>query len=216
MFNQLKKLILYMFYFVKTPWLISGAFKHYIWSIDTKEKEIFLTFDDGPHPEITDFVLTQLKYYNAHATFFCVAKNVKSFPDMYTRILDEGHGVGNHTYNHLNGWKVKDKTYLNDISEANNYIDSKLFRPPYGKLSKFQAQQIAVFGFHIVMWTVLSGDFDKKINAEKCRDNVILNAKEGSIVVFHDSEKAFPRLKYALPEVLKFFSEKGYTFKALK
>ena len=204
-----------MFYFVKTPWLISAAFTHYIWEIDTQEKVIFLTFDDGPHPVATDYVLNQLKLFNAHATFFCVAKNVKEFPELYSRILNEGHGVGNHTFNHLNGWKVRDKKYLNDISEAIKYIDSKLFRPPYGKLSKFQAQQIAAFGLHIVMWTVLSGDFDKKISPEKCRNNVILNAKEGSIVVFHDSEKAFPRMQQALPEVLKYFTEKGFTFKAL-
>lgn len=205
-----------MFYFVKMPRLITAAFPHYVWNIDTEEKSIFLTFDDGPHPEATTFVLDELKKYNADATFFCVGKNVNLFPEVYTRILNEGHAVGNHTFNHLNGWKTGDKKYLDDVKEAAKYIDSLLFRPPYGKLGRFKAQQIKAFGMHVVMWSVLSGDFDNSLSAEKCRDNVILNAKEGSIVVFHDSEKSFTRMKGALPAVLQYFSEKGFSFKSLK
>lgn len=205
-----------MFYFVKMPRLITAAFPHYIWNIETEEKSIFLTFDDGPHPEATTFVLDELKKYNANATFFCVGKNVNLYPEVYTRILNEGHAVGNHTFNHLNGWKTGDKKYLDDVREAAKYIDSLLFRPPYGKLGRFKAQQIKAFGMHVVMWSVLSGDFDNSLSAEKCRDNVILNAKEGSIVVFHDSEKSFTRMKGALPAVLQYFSEKGFSFKSLK
>ncbi len=198
------------------PRLITAAFPHYIWNIETEEKSIFLTFDDGPHPEATTFVLDELKKYNANATFFCVGKNVNLYPEVYTRILNEGHAVGNHTFNHLNGWKTGDKKYLDDVREAAKYIDSLLFRPPYGKLGRFKAQQIKAFGMHVVMWSVLSGDFDNSLSAEKCRDNVILNAKEGSIVVFHDSEKSFTRMKGALPAVLQYFSEKGFSFKSLK
>jgi len=205
-----------MFYFVKMPRLITAAFPHYVWNIETEEKSIFLTFDDGPHPEATTFVLDELKKYNANATFFCVGKNVNLYPEVYTRILNEGHAVGNHTFNHLNGWKTGDKKYLDDVREAAKYIDSLLFRPPYGKLGRFKAQQIKAFGMHVVMWSVLSGDFDNSLSAEKCRDNVILNAKEGSIVVFHDSEKSFTRMKGALPAVLQYFSEKGFSFKSLK
>jgi len=205
-----------MFYFVKMPRLITAAFPHYVWNIETEEKSIFLTFDDGPHPEATTFVLDELKKYNANATFFCVGKNVNLYPEVYTRILNEGHAVGNHTFNHLNGWKTGDKKYLDDVREAAKYIDSLLFRPPYGKLGRFKAQQIKAFGMHVVMWSVLSGDFDNSLSAEKCRDNVILNAKEGSIVVFHDSEKSFTRMKGALPTVLQYFSEKGFSFKSLK
>lgn len=198
------------------PRLITAAFPHYVWNIETEEKSIFLTFDDGPHPEATTFVLDELKKYNANATFFCVGKNVNLYPEVYTRILNEGHAVGNHTFNHLNGWKTGDKKYLDDVREAAKYIDSLLFRPPYGKLGRFKAQQIKAFGMHVVMWSVLSGDFDSSLSAEKCRDNVILNAKEGSIVVFHDSEKSFTRMKGALPAVLQYFSEKGFSFKSLK
>jgi peptidoglycan/xylan/chitin deacetylase (PgdA/CDA1 family) len=207
------------YYLVKTPLLLKKIYPSYLWSINTKEKTLYLTFDDGPHPEITPFVLRQLKRYNARATFFCIGKNVVSFPEVYKQILDEGHGVGNHTYNHLNGWKTENETYHNDIAKASEVIDSALFRPCYGRITSFQAKNLkqVMKGKEptIVMWDVLSGDFDTECTPQQCLANVVLASVPGSIIVFHDSEKAFPRLEYALPKILYFFSEKGYLFKSL-
>ena len=207
-------------YFIKTPWWLKKIYSSYLWNIDTKKKILYLTFDDGPHPEATPFILTELKKYDALATFFCIGKNVLAWPDIYKRILDEGHSVGNHTQNHLNGWKTNNKRYMSDIAEATKYIDSDLFRPPYGRITSFQARNLrsAMRGrkAKVVMWDVLSADFDPSITPEKCMENVIFNSKPGSVIVFHDSEKAFPKIKYCLPKILNFFFEKGYRFDALK
>jgi peptidoglycan/xylan/chitin deacetylase (PgdA/CDA1 family) len=204
-----------MFYFVKTPWWLKKIYHSYTWQVDTQEKELFLTFDDGPHPTITPFVLEQLKQFNASATFFCIGKNVSAYPEVYQQILKEGHSIGNHTYNHLNGWKTDDKTYLENVEEASSIISSSLFRPPYGRIRSSQAKQIMQAGSKLIMWDVLSGDFDESLSKEKCLNNVVANSKPGSIIVFHDSEKAFPRLEYALPRTLDFFSNKGYRFSKL-
>jgi peptidoglycan-N-acetylglucosamine deacetylase len=208
-----------MFYLVKTPWLLKLIYSQCVWKLPAKEKVIYLTFDDGPHPEITPFVLSTLKKYEAKATFFCIGKNVAAYPDCYRNILEQGHRTGNHTNNHLNGWKVKDEEYINDIMAASKYIDSDLFRPPYGRITRFQIKALREKKnnpFNIIMWDVLSGDFDKAIDGEKCAMHVIAHARKGSVVVFHDSEKAFPRLEYALPKVLQFFSKKGYRFESLR
>ena len=206
-------------YFVKTPWWLKRVYSNYTWSLPTKEKIIYLTFDDGPHPQATPFVLDELKRYQAKAIFFCIGKNVKAYPEIYKRILDEGHAVGNHTQNHLNGWKTKDEIYLADIREASQYIDSHLFRPPYGRITKFQASNIKAAlrkdNAKIIMWDVVSGDFDDTLLPKDCLENVILNTNRGSIVVFHDSEKALPRLKFCLQETLKFFERKGFSFEKL-
>ena len=206
-----------MFYLVKSPWLLKKYYSECTWRINTDEKIIFLTFDDGPHPEATAFVLDELKKYNAKATFFCIGKNVKANFDTYKRILMEGHQVGNHTYDHLNGWKTSDKEYLNNIIEAAKIIDSNLFRPPYGKISKFQlsATRGERLQMKTIMWEVLSGDFDTSLKPENCYLNVIKNSKQGSIVVFHDSLKALPALQYALPRTLEYFSQKGFQFKSI-
>ncbi len=206
-----------MFYLKKTPGIISKIFKDRTWKIDTNEKILYLTFDDGPHPEATSFVLEQLKNFNAKATFFCVGKNVKENFSVYQRIIAEGHKVGNHTYSHLNGWKTDDKIYLEDIAKAAKIIDSDLFRPPYGRITKFQQKAISGNKLHLktIMWDVLSGDFDPAVSGENCYLNVVNNAKPGSIVVFHDSAKSFTTLQYALPGILKFYAEKGYQFPVL-
>ena len=208
-----------MFYFVKTPGWLKRIYDSYIWSIPVTDKILYLTFDDGPHPEATPFVLKELKKYNALATFFCIGKNVVSYPGIYKQIKNEGHSVGNHTYNHLNGWKTNNDDYLNDIALASNEIDSYLFRPPYGRITSFQAKNLkqAMKGKKpkVIMWDVLSGDFDTECTPQQCLANVIFASVPGSIIVFHDSEKAFPRLEYTLPKVLHYFSEKGYLFKAL-
>ena len=206
-----------MFYMVKTPGWLRKLYKNCVWELPGRGNVIYLTFDDGPHPEITDFVLDQLAVFNAHATFFCIGKNVVAHPQVYQRILAGGHAVGNHTFNHFNGWKTASDVYLADIGEAQKYIDSTLFRPPYGRITRFQLALIKNKRFNLtpVMWTVLSGDFDQKISAEKCLQNVLKHTEAGSIVVFHDSEKAWDRLKFSLPLVLAHFAEKGYRFEKM-
>ena len=204
-----------MLYFVKTPGWLMKLFPNRIWKINTLQKEVYFSFDDGPHPAISSFVLGQLAKYNAKASFFCIGKNVVAFPDIYQSIIEAGHTVGNHTHHHLNGFKVKDKDYLQDILIASEYIDSNLFRPPYGRMTGFQYRLIKN-KLKVIMWSVLSGDFDKEITKERCLENVLLNIQPGAIVVFHDSEKAFPHLQYVLPAALKYLSENGYSFKSLE
>ena len=208
-----------MFYFVKTPGWLKKIYDSYIWSIPESDKILYLTFDDGPHPEATPFVLKELKKHNALATFFCIGKNVVAYPDIYKQIIQEGHSVGNHTYNHLNGWKTNNEDYLNDIALASNEIDSYLFRPPYGRITSYQAKNLkpVMKGKEpkVIMWDVLSGDFDVTCSPKQCLANVLFASVPGSIIVFHDSEKAFSRLEYTLPKILQYFSEKGYLFKAL-
>ena len=207
-----------MFYLVRTPLWLKKVYPTHVWDITTKRNELFLSFDDGPHPIHTGFVLDELKKYNAKATFFCIGKNVLAYPEMYKRIIEEGHAVGNHTFNHLNGWKTRDDLYFEDIDLAAKYIDSNLFRPPYGRISLFQVKQLikSRYNLNTIMWTVLSGDFDAGITPERCLQNVLLHAKKGSIIVFHDNEKAAERMKFALPLVLGFFAEKGFQFKEIK
>lgn len=206
-----------MFYLVKIPRFINKIFKTRIWQMPGNEKIIYLTFDDGPHPVATSFVLTELARYDAKATFFCIGKNVVNEPQLFNEIKTSGHAIGNHTHNHLNGWKTKDENYLADISLAKKHINSNLFRPPYGRITKSQIGKLNLMHptFKTIMWTVLSGDFDIKESKEKCLENVLNNTGNGSIVVFHDSEKAFEKLKYTLPKVLEYFTEKGFRFERI-
>lgn len=209
-----------MFYLVKTPWWLKKWYGSLVWDIPQKQggQVLYLTFDDGPHPIATPFVLDTLRKHGAKGTFFCIGKNVQEHPQLYRRILDEGHRTGNHTQRHVNGWKAKDADYLGDIGQAARSIDTNLFRPPYGRISAFQASllQKAPFHYRIIMWDVLSADFDRELTPEKCARNVIRHARPGSIIVFHDSEKAYPRLEVALPAVLKHFGEKGYRFDTIR
>ena len=199
-----------MLYFVKTPGYIKKIFPNYIWDIPSNEKVIYLTFDDGPTLEITNWVLSELQKYNAKATFFCIGKNIDNHPNIIENIINEGHVVGNHTQNHLNGWKTKTQRYVSDVISSSS--TELLFRPPYGKVRRKQATALRKLGYQIIMWDVLSADFDHNISKEKCLSNVLENTRSGSIVVFHDSEKAFEKLKYVLPRVLKYFTEKGFEF----
>jgi peptidoglycan-N-acetylglucosamine deacetylase len=216
-FNQVKNLICFMFYIAKTPKWVRKLFGKSIWEMPRTPKAIYLTFDDGPHPEITPFVLDELRKYNASATFFCIGKNVVDHPGVYERIIHEGHAVGNHTYDHLDGWKTGNVEYLENILAAKKHIDSDLFRPPYGRISWKQQRDLnrSGQGFKLIMWSVLSGDFDLNITPEQCCTNVLQHAKSGSVIVFHDSEKAGERIRYALPVVLKHFSDNGYAFKKI-
>lgn len=207
-------------YFIKTPWIVKKFFPAYIWNFPTDKKNVYLTFDDGPHPSITPWVLDQLAQYNAEASFFCIGNNVEKFPGIYEEILKRNHAVGNHTYHHLNGWKTDDENYLSDISKASQIIRSNLFRPPYGRIKNRQAKQIAgamqTDSAKIIMWDVLSADFDSSFSPAQCLENVLENFSSGSIIVFHDSEKAFNNLKYALPKTLEFLQEGEFRCKKIE
>lgn len=212
-------------YFIKTPSLLKFIFRHWVWRLSSKEKVLYLTFDDGPTPEITEWTLNELKKYEAKATFFCIGKNIAEHPKIFQKILEENHAIGNHTNNHLNGRKTKTSDYLKNIEEAEKYFSdnlkltthsSKLFRPPYGRITFSQSRKIRKLGYKIIMWDVLSADFDPKISSEKCLENVIRNIENGSVIVFHDSVKASEKLKFVLPKVLEYYSAKGYKFGSLK
>lgn len=194
-------------YLVKTPGIIQSVFTSLIWRI-SNSKKVYLTFDDGPIPEATTWVLDLLKSKDIKATFFCVGENVEKYPNIYKRILAEGHAVGNHTFNHMNAWKTKALIYSENIEQAARLIDSTLFRPPYGKLSPWHFKELKE-KYDVVMWDVLSGDFDSTLTPLDCLSNVKDNATEGSIIVFHDSVKAIDTLKFVLPKVIDFFEEKG-------
>ena len=208
-----------MFYFTKTPFWLKMLYPTCLWNYkpDGTQKKIYLSFDDGPHVTATPFVLDELKKYNARATFFCIGKNVLAEPILYKRILMEGHRVGNHTQNHMNGWKTDNRTYLENVENARKLIDSDLFRPPYGRATAFQIRNmIEKLQYKVVMWDVLAGDFDPKVNGKQAAQRVIQNSKPGSIIVFHDSAKAFEVLQVALPIVLSYFSGEGFSFETIK
>lgn len=215
---------------VKTPAIVKRLFPRYVWDIATKDKSLYLTFDDGPTPEITDWTLDILKHYNAEATFFCIGNNIEKHPAIFHRIFDEGHAVGNHTFNHARGWKTKSGDYISEVTDTQKIIDSKivnlksspdsyrdlnLFRPPYGQIKSKQGNHLLKLGYKIIMWDVIAFDWKDSISSEKCYQNVISKAKSGSIVVFHDSVKASKHMQYALPKVLDYFSKKGYEFRRI-
>jgi peptidoglycan/xylan/chitin deacetylase (PgdA/CDA1 family) len=205
-------------YFVKTPFWLSMLYPKCSWKIPVTEKVIYLSFDDGPHPEATPFVLETLAKYKAKASFFCIGKNVLSYPNIYNAIIAQGHVVGNHTYDHFNGWKTSIDNYIDNVKSAATLIDSNLFRPPYGRITRAQINALISrtnLPSKIIMWDVLSGDFDQKISPEKCCKNVIDNVELGSIIVFHDSQKAWKNMSYALPKVLAHFTALGYRFDVL-
>lgn len=202
-------------YLVHTPQYVQALFPGLIWKVPGEEHKIYLTFDDGPIPEVTPWVLDTLDTYGAKATFFCVGDNVRKYPEIFDQVLEAGHSVGNHTYNHLSGWRTENIQYFNNIRHCARMVQSRLFRPPYGKLRPSQANFLQRH-YRIIMWDVLSGDFDKNIKPEDCLQNVIQHTGPGSIVVFHDSLKAKSNLAYTLPRVLEHFSNLGYEFAALK
>ncbi|HMP29468.1 MAG TPA: polysaccharide deacetylase family protein [Saprospiraceae bacterium] len=188
--------------------------KDCLWELPKDQKVIYLTFDDGPTPEVTDWVLAILQIYNAKATFFSIGKNIVAHPKIYANILTSRHSVGNHTFDHLDGFQVSTKEYLDNINKASECIESNLFRPPYGRMTINQYLQVKKQN-KIIMWDLLSGDFDPKMSAKKSIDTLISKAKDGSIITFHDSIKAKPLLQSILPEVLHYWHENGYTFEAI-
>jgi peptidoglycan/xylan/chitin deacetylase (PgdA/CDA1 family) len=202
----------------KTPKLIQRLFPKYIWKKASLDKTLYLTFDDGPTPEITQWTLDTLAQYNAKATFFCIGENVTKYPDIFKSVAKAGHVIGNHTFNHLKGWDTNTDRYIDNTLQAQQVIapnNNGLFRPPFGKIKRSQAKQLLSKGYKIVMWSVLSYDWEVKVTQEQCLKNVIKHATSGSIVVFHDSVKASKNMQYTLPKVLDYFSKKGYTFKSL-
>ncbi len=192
------------------PRMVTWLFPNRVWQIPTAQKEIFLSFDDGPHPRITPLVLDMLASHGAKASFFCIGDQVKRFPGIYQRILDEGHAIGNHTFHHLNGWKTNDADYLTNITEAALCIDSRLFRPPYGRIKGSQARAIVAKGFKTIMWTVLSGDYDAKLNPAQCANRVLENIEPGFIFLFHDAEKAEKNMLFALEKLLEACKIQGF------
>lgn len=207
-------------YLSKIPAITQQLYPSYKWRVKTEKKHIYLTFDDGPTPEITDWVMGMLKQYNAKATFFVLGKNVASHPRIVHRLLDEGHVLGNHTHTHPNGWETSLFRYLLDFKRAEQAIKeytgakTRIFRPPYGRITKKQAALIQR-SHQIVMMDVMPGDFDVEISAEKCLERILKHTQPGSIICLHDSLKAWPHMSYVLPRILGHFSEAGYTFRAL-
>jgi len=201
--------------FPRPPLLLRILTSGYVhWNIPVKEKCIFLTFDDGPIPEVTPWVLETLAAFEAHATFFCVGENVKKHNEIYKRIMNEGHRTGNHSFHHIQAWKTTKVNYLNDVADANELIDSHLFRPPHGQLT-FPLMRAMKKRYTIVLWSLLAYDFDTTLTPEKCLAIVLKNTRPGDIVVFHDSLKAEPRMKYVLPLFLEHFRSKGFVFRSL-
>lgn len=209
----------------KTPKVIKQLFPNYIWDLYVNnEKKLYLTFDDGPIPGVTEFVLTLLNQYNAKATFFCIGDNIRKHPEVFRQILAEGHTIGNHTMNHLKAWKTSLEIYVQNIIDCQNLIQEyspkediqQIFRPPYGQISRTKFKALEKLGYNIILWDVLSKDWEQTISPEECLQNVLQNAQQGSIIVFHDSIKASKNLTVVLPEVLDYFSKKGYVFDTIR
>lgn len=212
------------FYWIKTHWMVKKIFSGFIWSFPTFDKVVYLTFDDGPTPEVTDWVLALLKEYDAKATFFCIGENISKHPNVFSKLKEAGHSIGNHTYNHLNGWHSENEEYHNNIVKCEEEIiknnvkhkdGQKLFRPPYGKITPKQFKFLKERNYKVIMWDVLSADFDTEISPAECAENVLKNIQPGSIVIFHDSLKASKNLQYALPQTLDYLQKNGYKMEAI-
>lgn len=199
---------------VRPPSLLTRALHRMTWDLQGDHREVYLTFDDGPTPVVTPWVLEQLDGANAKGTFFCLGRNVDKYPEIYKQILTEGHSVGNHSYSHLKGFRSSLKRYMDDIHLASDMIDSRLFRPPYGRI--FPGQVKAVLEeYDIIMWDVLSIDYNSGLGGDRVLQNVTRNVKPGSIIVFHDSDKAADNLYHALPRTLEFLKEAGYVMNSI-
>ena len=180
------------------------------WKVETKEKTVFLTFDDGPIPELTGEILEILYTYKARATFFCVGENVMRNPGLFREIVRSGHAVGNHSHHHLKGWKTDIKRYIQDVEEASRFIDSRLYRPPYGLISWRQARVLSR-RYKVIMWSVLTRDYDQSVSPEQCLEIAVKGVEPGAIIVFHDNLKAREKVLYALPRLLEYLKAEGYS-----
>lgn len=197
-----------------TPDSIAKLFPKVLFHLPREKKKLYLSFDDGPHPEITAWVIEELAKFNAKATFFCVGENLSKYPNFIDQLPSLGHLIGNHTYNHLNGWKVPSIDYFKNIDEFQSIYPAKLFRPPYGKIKLDQTNHISKY-LKVVLWDVLSGDFNKKLSVQSCFNHILKYTDNGSILVFHDSLKAEKTLKELLPKVLDYYSKNGFTFEVI-
>ena len=207
-----------MLHFYKTPNLLKKISKDLVWDIPGSSKDIYLTFDDGPIPDLTEYVLDILDDFEANATFFCVGENIFKYPAICHKVIEKGNVIGNHTYNHLKGWSIKNSQYLINIEKSHKLIskyqksEKPLFRPPYGQITRSQIKNLKEM-YNIIMWDILAYDFDNTHSPLKSLDKMIRLTKPGSIVVFHDNYKAEDKLKYMLPRFLKYFKERGFNFK---
>ena len=199
----------------RIPFWVKWIYPSFVWQMPSNEKALYLTFDDGPHPTITPLVLDLLAEYQAKATFFCIGDRVKRYPEIMERILAEGHSIGNHTQHHVNGWNSSVSAYAQEVRQASYLIPSKLFRPPYGRIKRKQANLLENEGYKIIMWTILTADYDQSLNKEECAIRVVSHIDNGYIYLFHDSEKGEEKVMYTLPELLKQASAKGFLFKRI-
>ena len=202
----------------RTPFFLPWFYPKLVWRIPAEEKIIYLTFDDGPVPGPTEYVLDILNRFNVKATFFCIGDNIKRHPDVFIRILNEGHVVANHTFNHLKGWSTELSTYVQNVKQCEEELNAykqtqfrkKLFRPPYGRISRAQIKKLNEYD--IVMWDVLTHDYNKTISPQQCLAHSIKATRPGSIIVFHDSLKAQRNMSFVLPQYINYFLDKGFTF----
>ncbi|UII24570.1 polysaccharide deacetylase family protein [Fulvivirga maritima] len=203
----------------KTPLALKWIYPQLTWSIPSKEKVLYLTFDDGPIPHLTEFIINTLAEFNAKATFFCVGDNIRKHPEIAQQSIEAGHTLGNHTFNHLNGWKNDSNIYIQNVEKCQEQlksmkVTSHFLRPPYGRIARNQIAKLKN-QYKIIMWDVLSGDFSHKISPEDCLKKSVQSTRKGSIVLFHDNVKAERNMKYTLPRYLEHFSKEGYVFKGL-
>jgi peptidoglycan/xylan/chitin deacetylase (PgdA/CDA1 family) len=203
-----------MWYPIKSPIWLRLLYPQLLWHKNRKEQTLYLTFDDGPIPDVTPSILKILKKHEIKATFFCVGENVYKYPEIFKQILHDGHAIGNHTYHHLKGWNTSKKDYLLNVEQCQKLTKSKLFRPPYGRGTRAQYNELKEL-YEIVMWDIMSGDFDSATSPQQCLSNVIQYSTNGSIIVFHDNIKAKERVLYALPRAIEHWIKKGFTFEAL-
>lgn len=196
-------------------WIRAIYPKSLLWRVNTIHREVFLTFDDGPIPEVTPQVLAILRKYKIKATFFCVGENVHKYPEVFNMLVADGHAIGNHTFHHVKAWKTDCNSYLSEVEQCNRLVKSKLFRPPHGQINRKIARKLAD-SYRIVMWSALTGDYNIKLSGEQCLANAIKHTRPGSIIVFHDSIKARERMEYALPMYIEHCINQGYTFGILE
>lgn len=204
-------------YLIKTPFWLRALYPSLTWREPNDTKTIYITFDDGPIPNVTPFVLKSLDEFNARATFFCIGDNIRKHPEVFEQVKAAGHAIGNHTFNHLKGWSTEAGIYLENMMKCQEFTGTNLFRPPHGRIkySQISLLRSRFPSLRIIMWDVLSGDFDQNLSPENCLQNVIKTVVPGSIIVFHDSLKAFPRMQYVLPRALEAWSGMGYQFGTL-
>lgn len=201
-------------YLVKSPKIFNRISDQSVtWRMNEASPELYITFDDGPVPGLTQDILDILKEKDVPATFFCVGDNIFKHPDVFQKLLDSGHTIGNHSFNHLNGWRTPNAIYYSNVLKFDNYYPTRLFRPPYGRIKVSQIRELKK-NYHIVLWSILSGDFDYNTSPYKCYVNVVKNLHNGAIIVFHDNYKAQRSVLYALPRVIDYARQHGYSFQA--